>query len=73
MMVSICSRSITDDNSQICTDMILKDTKKWNYFIALVESYVPAEEALMMTRQKFDTTIIDVMHRDLTQYGHEQD
>lgn len=53
--------------------MLLKDTKKWNYFIALVESFVPAEEALMMTREKFDTTIIDVMHRDLTQYGHEQD
>lgn len=72
-MESISSRSITDDNSQIYIDMLLKDTRKWNYFIALVESYVPAEEALMMTREKFDTTIIDVMHRDLTQYGHEQD
>lgn len=72
-MESISSRSITDDNSQIYIDMLLKDTRKWNYFIALVESFVPAEEALMMTREKFDTTIIDVMHRDLTQYGHEQD
>lgn len=72
-MESISSQSITDDNSQIYIDMILKDTRKWNYFIALVESFVPAEEALMMTREKFDTTIIDVMHRDLTQYGHEQD
>lgn len=72
-MVSISSRNITDDNSQIFTDMILKDTKKWNYFIALVESYVPAEEALMMTRQKFDSNIIDVMHRDLKEHGHEQD
>lgn len=73
MTASISSRSITEDNFQNFTDMILKDTRKWNYFISLVESYVPAEEALMMTRQKFESTIIDVMHRDLTQYGFEQD
>jgi hypothetical protein len=53
--------------------MVLKDTRKWNYFISLVDSYVPAEEALMMTREKFESTIIDVMHRDLNQYGYEQD
>lgn len=53
--------------------MIAKGTQKWNFFISLVESHVPVDEALMMTLQRFNNTIIDVMHTDLDEHEIEQD
>jgi len=53
--------------------MILRDSKEWNYFIALVDSNVDASEALQITREKYPRSLVDQMNRDVRNNGIEKD
>lgn len=52
---------------------LVRNSKEWNYFIALVDSNVDACEALKMTREKFPLSLVDQMNQDLKRFGIEKD